>query len=61
MKHLFKITLLISLCLLFLSACKTNHYGNKQHKHKKHKKNCNCPKFSYQNTYPENTYVLTIN
>jgi hypothetical protein len=60
MKRLLKAVLFIGLCLLCLSACKTSHHAT-GNKHKKHKKNCNCPKFSYQETHFEHTYVFTTN
>jgi len=60
MKPLFKSVLFVCLCLFCLSACKTSHHTGKHNK-KKHKKDCNCPKFSYEDFYPEHTYVLKIN
>ena len=58
MKRL-KVTLFfICLCLLGLSACKTSHHATGKHNKKKHKKNCNCPKFSHQDSYPEHTYIV---
>ena len=60
MKPMFKIILFICLCLLFLSSCKTRHHAGNS-KYKKHKKKCDCPKFSYHDSFPEHTYVLKIN
>ena len=58
MPRLLKTILFVCVCLLFASSCKTNHYGAKKYKHKRHKKNCNCPKFSHQEPCLERTYIL---
>jgi len=60
MKSLLKFVLFICLCLFCLSSCRTSHHAGKHNK-KKNKKGCNCPQFSYADTYPENTYVLKTN